>query len=106
MLSHAYPCLISFTHSVGSKFLRLEVPKQEKQKRVWRKNQTRNCCEMGKLNFPNHLLALNGGHHGSGSNGLSHLLLLLLLLAGHESGGRKSEDSNLLHNYLTSFDVV
>ena len=52
----------------------------------------------------NHLL-LNG-HHGSGSNRLSGNLLLLLLLAGNESGGRKSEDSNLLHNYLTSFDVV
>mgnify|MGYP003311863208 CR=1 FL=1 len=61
---------------------------------------------MGKLNFPNHLLALNGSHHGSGSNRLRGHLLLLLLLAGNESGGRKSEDSDLLHNYLTSFDVV
>mgnify|MGYP003297541548 CR=1 FL=1 len=60
----------------------------------------------GKLNFPNHLLALNGSHHGSGSNGLSGNLLLLLLLAGHESGGRKSEDSDLLHNDYLGFDVV
>jgi hypothetical protein len=48
----------------------------------------------------NHLLSLYGFHHGSGSNGLSGNLLLLLLLAGHESGGRKGEDSDLLHNYL------
>ncbi len=60
---------------------------------------------MESLTFRNHLLALNN-FHGSGSNRLLHNLLLLLLLAGNESGGGKSEDSDLLHNYLTSFDVV
>ena len=64
-------------------------------------------CENGEVKTSrNHLLALNGFHHGSGSNRLSGNLLLLLLLAGNESGGGKSEDSNLLHNYLTCFDVV
>ena len=43
---------------------------------------------------------LNGLHSLSGS-----LLLLLLLLAGNESSGRKSKDSDGLHNYLTSLDV-
>ncbi len=43
---------------------------------------------------------LNGLHRLSGS-----LLLLLLLLAGNESSGRKSKDSDGLHNYLTSLDV-
>ena len=41
------------------------------------------------------------GHHGSrgGFHGLG------LLLAGNQSGSRKGENSDGLHNYLTSFDL-
>ena len=49
---------------------------------------------------------LLGGNHNLGDVGHLRLLLLLLLLAGNESGGHEGEDSNLLHNYLTCFDVV
>ena len=59
----------------------------------------------GEAPFRNHLLALHNFHR-LGSNNLLGSLLLLLLLAGHESGGRKGEDGDLLHNDYLGFDVV
>ena len=60
----------------------------------------------GEAPFRNHLLALHNFHLLGSNNLLGGELLLLLLLAGHESGGRKGEDGDLLHNDYLGFDVV
>lgn len=68
------------------------------KKRARRTGRVKSNKEPSSLN---HLLL--GGHHHGRSLGLGSGLLLLLL-AGHQGGGRKGENSDGLHNYLTSFD--
>lgn len=81
-----------------------ELVKAGARYRVAEKRKAASSQRSRSLSPFTYLLAFLGGNL-NGLHRLSGSLLLLLLLAGNESSGRKSKDSDGLHNYLTSLDV-